>query len=47
MAYGFRDMNFWQVKMTLHETKYALIGWKIIKNTIIYVKKPCPHARFL
>jgi transposase len=27
MAYGFRDMEFFKLKiMALHETKYALIG---------------------
>jgi len=27
MAYGFRDMEFFKLKiMALHETKYALVG---------------------
>jgi transposase len=27
-AYGFRDMDFFKLKiMALHQTKYALVGW--------------------
>jgi len=36
MAYGFRDMEFFKLKiMAIHETKYALVGWTPNKRSIL------------